>query len=612
MFINFEKMNIRDFRSYVGSHTFDFGETGLHLLKGKNKHKPSLGANDAGKSTLWDAFCWCVTGYMVKKLRNTKTVPWQKAKATPTVKIWFLIDKKRHSLERSAYPTGLRLDARDASQAEIDALLQLPFEILTQSLLMGQGRPLFFDLEPRRKMELFSEILPLQRWDDRSERAGKKFETLKSQESELDTRIALQVSVLKTISGDLSDLKSKSATWEKDNERTIQQVAKDMKPVADDLKRVTAIRDKADLDYESANLKLKDFDVDMEKIEKAIDELGKKRDIALLKVRDEKNAIRYHTDALGGLEDADRCPTCNQEITGSDIAKHRAEQIRLRKACKTQLVKSEDAYARIEEELHEVCDGRVKLRDLRKKLQAKANDLESLLRTSTTDFANYNAKLVNLKTKLVDLEKGTNPYDDQVAKLRKRKAQLTGKLEDDEADLSKVRKLMEPTKFWIKGFKDLRLQIVDEVLGELEMATNAMLPEIGLEDWAVEYDIERETKAGTLKSGLHVQIFSPDHDEPVEWEEWGGGVGQRLRLISALALSEVLLNHAGVTTNLEILDEPTRSLNAEGVTDLCEFLANRAESLKKSIWLVDHRSIESTAFSSVRTIVKDASGSRVI
>ena len=178
-------------------------------------------------------------------------------------------------------------------------------------------------------------------------------------------------------------------------------------------------------------------------------------------------------------------------------------------------------------------------------------------------------------------------------------------------DRLKLTRLMERTRFWVKGFKDVRLYVIEEVLAELELTTNAALEEVGLVGWKVEYSIEKETKSGTIQRGLNVIIHSPATKTPVRWECWSGGEGQRLRIVGALALSQVLLNYAGIETNLEVLDEPTQHLSAEGVRDCCDFLAARAKQLGRQCWYVDHQSVESTRFASVVTVVKDKRGARI-
>jgi ABC-type Mn2+/Zn2+ transport system ATPase subunit len=78
--------------------------------------------------------------------------------------------------------------------------------------------------------------------------------------------------------------------------------------------------------------------------------------------------------------------------------------------------------------------------------------------------------------------------------------------------------------------------------------------------------------------------------------------------VGALALSDVLLNHAGVNTNLELLDEPLQFVAREGMQDLCNFLAERARQNKRTIWLVDHLSTPSAQFAGMTTIIRGKDG----
>ncbi len=112
--------------------------------------------------------------------------------------------------------------------------------------------------------------------------------------------------------------------------------------------------------------------------------------------------------------------------------------------------------------------------------------------------------------------------------------------------------------------------------------------------------------------GLQVLIDSPGSVGKVRWQSFSGGERQRLRLIGGLALSEVLLNHAAIQVDLEILDEPTRHLSAEGIRSLCETLPLRAERLERRTFYIDHQAVESVNFSTVTTVQKGNNGSRII
>jgi DNA repair exonuclease SbcCD ATPase subunit len=217
-----------------------------------------------------------------------------------------------------------------------------------------------------------------------------------------------------------------------------------------------------------------------------------------------------------------------------------------------------------------------------------------------------------IEAALSNAEEAHNPHLEAVKGLIRKKNVIKAEIEGMQELRAKLSRISERVKFWVKGFKEVQLYIIDEVLQELELVSNSMLTEMGLEDWSLKYAVEKETQAGTVQRGLNVTVLSPDNDKAVRWECWSGGEGQRLRVVGALALSEVLLNHAGVTPNIEILDEPTRGLSDEGVNDLCEYLATRAEQLNKQCWLIDHAAIPSSHFTSTLTVLRDKKGSRLV
>jgi DNA repair exonuclease SbcCD ATPase subunit len=164
-------------------------------------------------------------------------------------------------------------------------------------------------------------------------------------------------------------------------------------------------------------------------------------------------------------------------------------------------------------------------------------------------------------------------------------------------------------KYWIDGFKQIRLYLLQEMLEELTEVTQNILPDVGLAGWIVEYDIERETKSGSIATGLNVRILKPGMSKPVKWEAWSGGENQRLLIVGAIALADVLLRHAGIECDMLVLDEPTRHMSREGVNDLVEHLIELGRD--RQIFYVDHQVVESNRFAHVLTITKDGEGSHI-
>ena len=165
-------------------------------------------------------------------------------------------------------------------------------------------------------------------------------------------------------------------------------------------------------------------------------------------------------------------------------------------------------------------------------------------------------------------------------------------------------------QFWVKGFKEVRLQEISEALTQLELEVNSGITQLGLPAWEVHFDSDMETARGTVKRGFTVKVLSPDNDTSVPWRAWSGGEAQRLRLGGNMGLSDLVRGRLGVSLALEVWDEPTQFLSPQGVTDLLDALKRRAEEHQRQIWVVDHRSLGYGAFDGVVTVVKDRSGSR--
>jgi DNA repair exonuclease SbcCD ATPase subunit len=183
------------------------------------------------------------------------------------------------------------------------------------------------------------------------------------------------------------------------------------------------------------------------------------------------------------------------------------------------------------------------------------------------------------------------------------------KLKDATETIDKTSRAIERTKYWVKGFPLVKLYLLQDVLEELQEVTQNILPDVGLDGWMVEYDIERETKTGSVATGLNVRILKPGTSKAVKWESWSGGENQRLLIAGALALSEVLLRHAGIECDMIVLDEPTRHMSKEGVNNLVDHLVSMGRD--RQVFYCDHMAIESSRFAHVITITKDAKGSRI-
>jgi DNA repair exonuclease SbcCD ATPase subunit len=611
MLLDFITQGIEDFKSFVGHHVLDLdGEPGLVFVRGRNLVEKRLGANGAGKSSVADAITWTLYGRTAAGLRNPDIAAWKggkTARCATTIKV----DDVKHTIERTASPNRLRIDGKDAGQEAVDKLLRMDFDTFVQTVLFAQGQPLFLDMQPRDKMGLFSTVLDLDRWDRRAKGASEQVSRLEKVESEVQVDIAAAEAAQDEVTSTLKDLRDRSHDWEAERAQRGKTIDKSLVVAKKNLAIVDKKFAAADLIYDGAMTELKLLSKDLSDarllFDSAQDELSEQTAVHLSLARD----LEKHKREIDQLGESDVCPTCGQSLKGTDLAKHQAEARRLFK----QLQKEADkASAMVDKKRKTATEHAARVSTLRKQCDAlddKAREAGNERDAVYPRVVEFQQTIKSLEAQQRQSQDEDNPYTEQIQKLRRKKGKLDVDLRDLDKELAKTRRTIERSRYWVKGFKEIRLFVVDEVLQEMEIACTVMLEEMGLIGWQMLFSTEKETKSGTIQRGIIVNIVSPSNDKSVRWECWSGGEGQRLRLVGALALAEVLLMHAGVDPNIEILDEPTRSLSQEGVRDMCEYLAERADQLGKRIYYTDHQAVESSHFAGTITIVKDSNGSRI-
>jgi DNA repair exonuclease SbcCD ATPase subunit len=607
MRLEFITITLENFRSFTSTQTLNLAQTdGVVFMRGRNEVEPQLGANGAGKSSVWHALCWCLYGKTPDGLRNADIKPWS-GKDVPTVTLNLKVAGRPHTIVRRAVNNGLTIDGEDVGPEEPAKLIGLSFEVFKQTVLLAQAQPLFFDLQPKDKMQLFSDVLQLERWEDRSTAASTKVTDLQQLEFELIGHLNGLRSTLDHNYEWLEDAKKQAAAWEEERQQKVEQDKQVLKEQEDRLATQQRKLDDSELAYERVSLEVK--------TERSLTKkLSEARDKALLAVnsaestldvnKKERIRLKYELFELG---ETDECPVCAQRIKGTGLEKHKhelaAQVDALTAAINLGIAKELTAALK---SASAAWDQNQKALD---KLDTESDRVLGNINFLKPQIAELKAKASALKAASNERFEQVNPYRGTVQDLKARIRTLEADCKGIESDLRALRVKIERTKFWVKGFKEVRFFIVDEVLQELGFMTNLLLTEMGLQDWKVSFSVEKETKSGAIQRGITTTILSPFNTGPVKYESWSGGEGQRLRIAGALALSQVLLTYAGIETNLEVLDEPTKHLSAEGVADLCEYLSERARQLGRQCWLVDHTARESNNFVGAVTVAKSEKGS---
>jgi DNA repair exonuclease SbcCD ATPase subunit len=609
MKIEFSHLVIKDFKSFSGPQEINFEAlgNGLHFFSGENKVNPALGSNGAGKSSVFDAITWCIYGRTAEGLRSTDICP-RNPKGRPDVALGITINDHAHEIRRTWGPSSLTLNGNTIGQEEVERTIGLSLPTFCNTILFGQGQPLFYDLKPTEKMSLFSDVLNQDRWEQRAQRASEEASKIEGRISLVQADISGADMILKQLEDMIENEEDRKEEWDKKQGTFLESIERELKELGAQLEPQLKKLDEADLTYDNAETEHRA----LLKLVASTSEAWRKQLKVAQSAESQSKALKHDIERL--TSELERfniegvCPTCGQELSTDTLRKH----TRAIRQTNEDLVARAKVVSREQEKLTQLEMAVKKAESDRDEFARKAIAARGTLDSVRPSVERIKAEIKELKTRQQDYEHVANPHTKQLIDLNRRRTKFISKQREHQEELVTLEIQHGRTRFWVKGFKEIKLFIIDEVLDELEIVTNAMLEEVGLIDWSIQYDVERETKSGTIQRGLHVKILEPNSDATVRWESWSGGERQRLRLVGSLALAQVLLNHAGVETNFEILDEPSQHLSDEGLESLTDMLADRARILKRMIIYADHRIVESARFSSIVSIVREKDGSVIL
>jgi DNA repair exonuclease SbcCD ATPase subunit len=176
--VKLTKIILINFKSFVGKHEFDFlgGKPGLYFISGENKIDTSLGSNGSGKSTLIDAIKWCWTGKTVRNLK-ANDIHSRNVKGPTSVELHISDGETEYRIFRSWNPNKITISsdgevAEVVGQERIDSLLGLSEDDIMNSIIYGQFSTSFLDLQPSQMLQVFTGILNLEYWTEKSDKAS--------------------------------------------------------------------------------------------------------------------------------------------------------------------------------------------------------------------------------------------------------------------------------------------------------------------------------------------------------------------------------------------------------------------------------------------------------
>lgn len=585
-------IELENFRSFRDRALFELSPTsGLKFISGDNQAQPRLGANGAGKSTLWDALSFCISNASVKGTRPSDLVSWGAKQSIVTTK--WLIDGEAFAISRQSNPNKLTLDDEPVEQATIDQILGMTRKRFLQSIIFGQGVPLFVDLAVPERGALLDEVLDLGIWLKLSEHAGA--------DHALQTRFLNETkSTIAHLEGKIEGLQSTEtiklewAAWEEARDRRLDQAIAAVETAENELQaletKVGATKKAADM---LVDLRAQWNIITAKQQQKVTLEGEYKRLFEKLTEAEELRKFYAHNRT---------CPTCSQAILPHISEKRQQEAVTRYNSFKREIQSNGQVTNQLTTELQE----------LEASYQKESRKRDFLLEQYTTARANFTNRERTLEGAVAAVEAVAGALNPYIAQLAAAAADLAAAQDEMRKAQAAVRRLQGAAiraDFWKAAFKRVRLFLVKRVLQQLEVETAAAAIALGLTGWTIAFSTELETKSGTTRPGIFINVTSPNATAP--WEAWSGGEAQRIRLAVAIGMSSMIQRLAGISFGVEVWDEPSAWLSPEGIEDLLDCLRHRAETTGKALYLCDHRAIIYSGFSEIWSVIKSSAGSSI-
>ena len=586
-------ITMSNFRSFREPTTFSLSQFGgFKLISGKNVAQPRLGPNGVGKSSIWDALIFCLFNSSVKGIRPSDLASWNGSGAC-SVRTRWLIDGDETVIERHSNPNVLTIDGLAVEEKNVEKLLGLSRRRFLQAVMFGQNMPLFVDLAVPDRAALLDEILDLGIWLRLSDEAKKDHASLsgeigKARESLANLNGRMQVL------NDTDHLDTLIAKWDDVRAGRIDAA---IRKVSEAEQELDALNERS----RSITLKLNDLP-DTDRLRRDMEAMVAHK----VGLQERYKALFAENEAAGRkgrfFHDTDSCPTCMQSIPRSVRSGRELEMNQVAFRTKNAMQECGAAENAVDDELQ-------KLRGAYDAAERKRSFLAEQRAAVRADIANQERMVDAAVIAVETIADETNPYLAQRDALDAEKERVSVGIKAANGVIRRLQGSMLHAEYWQQGFRRVRLFLVKRVLAQLELETGVAAIALGLVGWRIGFSTELETKSGTIRPGIFVQVTSPEASAP--WEAWSGGEAQRIRLAVAIGLSNMIQRMAGISISFEVWDEPSTWLSPEGIEDLLECLRHRAETTGKSLWLCDHRALIYSGFDEVWQVTKSLKGSTI-
>ena len=558
MLVEFEKISIKGFLS-IGEAELDLSNQGMVYVTGKNNSPGNQDSNGAGKSTIFEAIMYALTGTTLRGTKDVVNIYWQGyTEVTLTLKVdgieYVIIRTRKHPQlgnNLRIYRNGEDISGVGLKKSEevlSNELGSLSSSLISSVIILGQGLP-----------NKFTDLSPIAR-KDRLEELSQSSEFI----GEFKTRLTNFKDLYTQKSNDNNMKIARTETEITMNENRVSESVRKLEELKSSNDDISTLNNKLS-DEEGIISTLNEKMITLSTLRRNTNEsynsVTSERMVKGNQVTQSTNDISKLMNEIANLSES-VCPTCHQPITSSDDVE------RLRN-------EREDRILQLQESIDYLNNEIQGLEEKEKLLSGKLSRMEDSYQDIQVELNQHNKSKVDIQSRI---DKISSTSDELVTDINI----YSSKVADEKAELNDLSST--------RGVYDLKLGILDYLMKKSSKEFRSFML-IGVVDYLntkLTYYSNRLFGTDRLSLVLDGNRISILYDNRA-YENLSGGERQRADLAMQFSLRDMLINSLGFNCNLLIIDEGFDNLDSSGVSSLVSVINDMTAI--DSVFTISHHTL---------------------
>jgi DNA repair exonuclease SbcCD ATPase subunit len=629
--------------------TIQLENRGYVLVNGINKDaRDNAKSNGSGKSTIWNAICWALTGATIAGV--SKDLPNREFNDGCWVSLEFTVDKDVYTITRykddAKFKTNLKISVngedksgkgiRESEELLHKLLPEITGDILGSVVVLGQGLPCRFSNNTPSGRKLILEQLSKSDYliQEVKDKLSTRHKELDSKVSELNEQLIKNSSSKSIHESRLNhylEEKNKKVDVEslsnivKDYESQLIELDTKYNSLVSDGNLLTKDIEKLDLDRDS--LKDKRYQVVLD-VKSQFSSKNNELSTELSNMKNDK--VKYESEIQSLNRETLRlnseikklnsisgvCPTCGKPLDGFVKPSTKEQETRLGEIS----TEIEELTSKITNLNTNISETTKSIRELEQQLVEETNKATSSVDVEITTLDKNKAELISKRN---DIAKSLDEIDSSTRVIERKKISVEGEIDayvklqaTIDSEIDSCNKAIDECNANIetitksKDDLDEHLAVVNKLETLVKRDFRGYLL-LGL----IEY-IDKVAKRYSRYIFNHdnIEFYLSGNNIEIEllnkpYENLSGGEQRKVDLIIQLALRDMLSKYLNIQFNMLVLDEIFDNLDAKGSQALCDFLSSEQLAEIDSVFIVSHHTDElSIPHDSILNVCKEPNG----